>query len=142
MSQALARRHDYDRHQEAELARWPGVSWRREQRAKHYALILTFNGVSRFVTYPCTPGDGARGALNHIRDLRHALQALGARRRPEPKPGPDRRRRHHRVEPWSWRLPERGPPTRLSRDPFEALAQLRAAAWSRAAAMLQGGCPE
>jgi hypothetical protein len=119
MSLASPKRHDYDDRQDAELSRWPGVTWSRQIRGKHYAIVLTYGGVSRFVTYPCTPGDTVRGALNHIHDLRLVLTALGAERSVEVKSLAPRRHRN-RTETVSF-----GPVEHISggpmRDPWEAL---------------------
>jgi hypothetical protein len=85
VSVAVCKRTTYDDAVDAELARWPGVAWTREVRGKHYALVLTFNGVSRFVVYPCSPGDSRRGALNHLTDVKAACLGLGANRLAVPK---------------------------------------------------------
>lgn len=121
MSAAKPKRTVYDDPTDAELARWPGVTWARQVRGKHYALILTFNGVSRFVTYPGTPGDSTRGVLNHLADVRAALRYLGATRTPEPRAASPRRARNRTDAPV--RITERatgGP----KRDPWEALRTL------------------
>lgn len=60
-----------------------GVTADRGRRAHHRTLILRFAGRSRFVTYPDTPSDH-RGHLNHVRDIRNALRALGAERSTKP----------------------------------------------------------
>lgn len=126
MSAPAVRRHCYDEAVEAELAHWPGVTVRREHRGKHLALILTFNGVSRFVTYPTSPGDVLRGPKNHVSNVRQALRGLGAKRDTEPKSVRPSRRRKVRVEaraklvrtePLTGRGPER--------DPFAVLASLK-----------------
>src|SRR5690606_17680836 len=110
----------------AELANWPGVTWRREHRGKHLALVLAFDGVSRFVIYPTSPGDTYRGSLNHLRDVRAALSALGAKRVQPAKA--NRPRRRPVTRPLHHEAPLAGgvqSSSRLGRDPFAALASLR-----------------
>ena len=125
MSAPSVKRHDFDNHQEAELARWPGVTWTRTVRAKHYALVLTFGGVSRFVIYPTSPSDAYRGALNHVRDIRHTLTAMGATRTQErAASGPRRVRRYHDTPTGPIALSAQKS-TRLGQDPFAVLAGLR-----------------
>ena len=128
MSTAVVRRTILDDPAERELARWPGVTWRREIRSKHYALVVTFDGRSRTVVYSCSPGDSYRGALNHITNLRAELRALGATRLADPKRQAPRR---HRARPdrevtrYTWEVPDpdKGP----LRDPFAVLATLNIA---------------
>lgn len=121
MSQAVCKRHVYDEQQEAELARWPGVTWGREVRGKHYALVLTFDGASRFVVYPSSPGDVMRGGLNHLTDARVALRAIGAVRTSQKRQGPKVARRRTRVEE-SFRLARLEPITGgPERDPWAEL---------------------
>lgn len=122
MSAIAVKRHAYDAAQEAELARWPGVEWSRQLRSKHYALVLTFGGVSRFVIYPSSPGDTNRGTLNHLTDVRAELRALGAIRTAEPRTAKPRRQRN-RTEVIRFDRGETatgGP----NRDPWEALRGL------------------
>lgn len=129
MSAPSPKRHAFNDHQEAELARWPGVTWRREVRSKHYALVLTFGGVSRFVIYPTSPGDTMRGGMNHVRDIRAALTALGATRLEVIRSAAPQRRRN-RTEARETFEPA---VTRLSHDPFAALANFkpRLRGWAR-----------
>ena len=98
MSRALPRRTDHDDATDAELARWPGVTWSRALRSKHYALVLEFRGVSRFVTYSGTPSDGGHGLQNHLRDVRKVCAEIGAKRTPEPRAKSPPRQRN-RTEP-------------------------------------------
>jgi hypothetical protein len=67
---------------EAELERYPGVSWHLEtrDRSKHKRIVLEFNGQSRFVVIPNSPGC-ARGLRNKIGDIRRELNRMGATRR-------------------------------------------------------------
>lgn len=125
MSQAAFQRHPYDAAQRAELARWPGVTATHEVRGKHLAVVLSFDGRSRFVIYPTTPGDTARGADMHVRDLRRELSAIGATRSEVIKAIQRRRRQPPRhARPPTIHL---GPfsETRLSHDPFAALASIK-----------------
>jgi hypothetical protein len=126
----VSARNDYEDLQDAELARWPGISWTRETRSKHNAIVLTFNGLSRFVTYPCTPGDTIRGGLNHVRDLRHAAYEIGARRLKEERSAQPRRKRNRTEAKGFGLLPCI---TRLSHDPFAKLAdyQCQPKGWAR-----------
>lgn len=115
--------HPYEAGQDAELERWPGVTWSREIKGKHYALVVTFGGVSRFVIYPSTPGDKVRGLLNHLRDVRAELSALGAVRRVPIKAIRPHRERN-RTEPRRIEFTDRcqgGP----KRDPWAALATIQ-----------------
>lgn len=123
MSQPALKRHPYEDAQRAELARWPGVVASHEIRGKHFALVLRFGEVSRFVIYPSTPGDSGRGALNHVREIRHTLAGLGATRIETVKATAPRRRRQ-RMEIPTPRL-QSVSDTRLCQDPFSQLAQLR-----------------
>ena len=121
--------HAYHNDQDVELAQWPGVTWRREHRGKHLALVLEFDGVSRFVIYPTSPGDAYRGGLNHLRDIRAALTALGAKRARLQRAAERRRlssrpRRLSRCRParsgkaaWAAIPLPRSPPCGLSRKP-------------------------
>lgn len=127
MSEPL-RRSDHDDYAEAELKNWPGVTWERHHRSKHMALVLTFRGVSRFVTYPLTTSDRIRGPLNHVSTIRRVLREMGATRLEVVKPQARPRRRPAKVQ--------HDPPiqlgprekTRLDRNPFEALAGFQCAA--------------
>lgn len=141
MSAPAPKRHAYNDCQEAELARWPGVTWTREHRGKHYALVLTFRGLSRFVIYPTSPGDSYRGSLNHVRDIRGTLSAMGAtrlevvsRNRPTGKRSAPR----PVVEPVRLAAQDG---TRLGRNPFEALSgfKTRPRGWARIRAYFAGG---
>lgn len=69
----------FDKPTEAELAKWPGVTCRRERRSKHIALVLTFEGKSRTVVMSTTPGD-RKAVLSHIGVVRTMLAELGATR--------------------------------------------------------------
>lgn len=122
MSQPAVKRTFYDEPTEAELARWPAVTWSREVRGKHYALVLTYRGQSRFVTYPASPSN-KRGALNHIQNIRAELRGLGATRLEVVKTKTPHRQRN-RTEPSRVDLGEMvidGP----SRDPWSVLASIR-----------------
>lgn len=99
MSAPAAKRTCYDPITDAELERWPGVTWRRELRGKHQALVLTFGNVSRFVIYPTSPGDSIRGPKNHLANVRQALREMGAARTAEPKGRVARRHRPRVVAP-------------------------------------------
>lgn len=61
----------------AELALWPGVTFRLEPASKHDKIILTHQGREQFVTCQRTASDG-RGLRNTIADLRRTLKRLGA----------------------------------------------------------------
>jgi hypothetical protein len=123
MTKAVVKRTFYDDPADAELEQWPGVEAKRVVRGKHYALVLTFNGVSRFVIYPTSPGD-TRGALNHIQNIREVLREMGATRAVRRKSAAPKRKRNvveiatvRPLEPL-----DAGP----SRDPWEALKGVRA----------------
>lgn len=124
MSQPAIRAHSFHDAQEAELARWPGVTWVRRFRSKHFALVLTFDGVSRYVTYPTSPGDNVRGAMNHVRDIRAVLKALGAERESEHRSQAPKRQRNRTDHNEPIRIGAQDE-TRLGRDPFAALASLK-----------------
>lgn len=114
---------DYESSQTLELSRWPGVTHTRETRGKHRALVLTFNGKSRFVTYPTSPSDSRRGCLEHLKDIRSTLRDLGAERTPVAKSAGYKPTRN-KTEPKRIKLgePILGGP---NRDPWEQLkAQL------------------
>lgn len=123
MSRALPRRTDHDDATDAELARWPGVTWTRTLRGKHYALVLTFGGLSRFVTYSCTPSDGGHGLQNHLRDVRKVCAEIGARRTPEPKTKSPQRQRN-RTQPRLVANNDKATGGPL-RDPWAALSAIR-----------------
>lgn len=125
MSRATIRRTVYDEPTEAELRRWPGVTFTREVRGKHYALVLRFSGQQQRVVYPCTPGDSLRGPLNHLSDVRATLRKMGAERLPEPKSTAPVRRRNPPSKTATITPPvlDRDP----SRDPWQVLAALKIA---------------
>lgn len=120
-----SRNHPYHRAVEAELAMWPGITASHEIRGKHYAIVLAFGATSRFVVYPATPGDGIRGARNHIADIRSVLHDLGAIR-DVPKRTTAARPRKTRCDGQRrfWTPDCDQTPTRLSRDPWAKLAAL------------------
>ncbi|WP_300573540.1 hypothetical protein [Phenylobacterium sp.] len=123
MSQPVLRRTEHVDWADAELAMWPGVSWSREARSKHHALILTYRGQSRKVIYPCSSSDSFRGPQNHLRDIRNVLKALGAERQIIVKQHGVRRKRN-RTSPHRVVIADRatgGP----KRDPWEALKEMR-----------------
>lgn len=126
MSAPAVKRTCYDPPVEAELERWPGVAWRREVRGKHYALILSYAGISRFVIYPTSPGDTVRGPLNHLANVRQALRAMGAVRVEAAKAAPTDRRRRTRPADRPANLspsePQRG--ASPTRDPWAVLAEM------------------
>lgn len=126
MSAPAVKRTFYDQAVEAELAKWPGVSWRREVRSKHYALILTVGNVSRFVIYPASPSDSVRGAKNHLANVRQTLREMGAVREEEARASAERRRRARPAERpinLSPSEPQRG--ASPTRDPWAALAEIK-----------------
>jgi len=114
MSQPTVRRTIYDDAVEAELAQWPGVQYRRENRGKHNALVLQVGEVSRFVVYPTSPSDSRRGQQNHLGDVHRTM---------EPKAQAPRRARNI-TAPASIDLGER-PDRDPTRDPFVGLVALR-----------------
>lgn len=124
--------HPFEAAQEAELSRWPGVSWVREDRSKHRALVLSFADRSRFVTYPTSPSDAYRGPLNHVRDIRHTLAAMGAQRSQEARSERERTHRPRRTVNEPVRLSAQTS-TRLGLDPFAALAgfKIKPRGWAR-----------
>lgn len=118
MTTSKPKRTIYDDDVETELARWPGVTWRRAHRSKHLALILGFNGSERLVTYSGTPSDSRRGVLLHLADVKMALKDMGAVRTPQPRAAGPRRTRNRTTAPM--RIEDRclgGP----KRDPWAAL---------------------
>lgn len=115
-------RHPYDSAQDRELARWLGVTWTREIGAKHFRIVLNFRGQSRFCTYPSSPSDGRRGALNHVQNIRQTLKELGAERS-APAPSSGVRRTRNTTLPKRFSLGER-PVKSPSRDPWQALRSL------------------
>jgi hypothetical protein len=70
----------YERAIREELAYWPGVEVSFGKRAKHRQAVLHYGGKTRFVVYPDSPSDGARGHLNCLSNLRAELRALEAAR--------------------------------------------------------------
>lgn len=123
MSRPAIKHTEHQDWADEELAMWPGVTWTRECRAKHYALVLTYRGQSRKVIYPGSSSDSFRGPQNHIRDIRNVLKALGAERQIIVKHASVRRKRN-RTEPRRVVIAERatgGP----KRDPWEALKDMR-----------------
>lgn len=93
MSQPRPKRTIFDDAVDAELERWPGVTWTRICRGKHPAVVVTFGSVSRAVGYSGTPSDSRRGLDKHLTDLRRALRDLGAVREREAKATTPRRTR-------------------------------------------------
>lgn len=128
MTAPAAKRTSYDQAVDAELERWPGVSWHREVRSKHYALVLTVGNLSRFVIYPASPSDSIRGAKNHLANVRQTLREMGAVRTEEVKVANERRRRARPVERTA--LPAPTAPLAGSsptRDPWAALSTIKVA---------------
>lgn len=126
MSEPL-RRSVHEDYADDELRRWPGVSWERRHRSKHMALVLTYQGVTRFVTYPLTTSDSARGPQNHVGDIRRTLREMGATRLEVVKGRGGQKRRPAKAkadEPI--RLDPREK-TRLDQNPFDALAGFQCA---------------
>lgn len=126
----VSMRHPYDDAVTAELERWPGVTASRVCRSKHYALNLMYDGRTRFVIYPNSPGDTVRGVRNHLRDVRAALREIGARRDTEPKAARVvRRRRAPPAAPAAKPLVRTEVETGASpeRDPFAVLSALKIA---------------
>ena len=76
-----SRHRDLCRAQEAEIARWPGVTFRREHGGKHPRIIVAFKGRERFTPYSSTPGD-YKGNLPRLTALRATIAFLGAVRTP------------------------------------------------------------
>jgi hypothetical protein len=112
------RRSEYDLATERELIMWPGVTCRQDRRSKHCALILTFRGEERMMTYPAT-GSDVRGPRNHVRDMRAILRGMGAYRVERTKSTAPRRGRN-RTTPNRLQTIEHasgGP----RRDPWEPL---------------------
>lgn len=120
MSAAVAKRTSADDAVDLELAKWPGVTWSRSVRGKHYQLVLTYRGNSRFVIYAATPSDGVHGLQNHLTDVRAELRALGAQKTPTVKATTQRRKRNV-TEPSRLTLVKRKP-AKLERDPWAALS--------------------
>lgn len=86
-------RDAYTNAAERELEHWPDVSCRFDVTGKHRRAILSFSGRERFVIFPTSPSDTARGHLHFITDLKVELRALGARR-VERTPSTERRTRN------------------------------------------------
>lgn len=119
MTAPVAKRTDQDEPMERELENWPGVSWKRSIRGKHYALVLTFNGATRFVTYSSTPGDRA-SRFNAVRDLRSTLRDLGAVRKAPAKSASPRRTRARAKRPTAQIIP-----MTVKADPWVKLERLK-----------------
>lgn len=73
------RQRDLQRAQEAEIARWPGVTFHREMGGKHPRIVLAFKGRTRIHGHAGSSGD-YRGDRNSIAQLRAAIAFLGATR--------------------------------------------------------------
>jgi hypothetical protein len=121
---AVLKRSDYDDAVELELSRWPGVTFHREVRGKHYALVLAYRGATRFVIYPASPSDSRRGALNHLANVRAELRALGAQRLATTKVE-DRRKRKPQPTATVYEFERANPGEGPLRDPFAVLADMR-----------------
>ena len=90
----MTKLHDaYTQAAEREIEHWPGAELRFEKSSKHRRAIVTFKDRERFIVFPTSPSDGARGHLNFLTDLRVELRALGARR-VERTPSTERRTRN------------------------------------------------
>lgn len=74
-----AKPHPWEGLTARELRQWPGVAATWERRAKHRALILTFDGRKRTVIVSNTPGDG-NAHHAHVSTVRSELANLGAKR--------------------------------------------------------------
>lgn len=115
----------YERAIREEIAYWPGVQVQFGRRSKHRQVIIHNDGETRFVVYPDSPSDGARGHLNCISDLRkqlYALQAVRLEKRPKKRKRAHRAIGHHMPRKPLWaRNAELAP---VKPNPFEALAAL------------------
>lgn len=90
----MTKLHDaYTQAAEREIEHWPGAELRFEKSSKHRRAIVTFKDRERFIVFPTSPSDGARGHLNFLTDFRVELRALGARR-VERTPSTERRKRN------------------------------------------------
>jgi hypothetical protein len=122
----VTKHHPYLKPANAELARWPGVSYSRRRRSKHMALVLAFGGAERFVVYPLSPSDGAHGLKNHLADVRAELAGMGAVRETKGRLRVDLPRSAQRSIARPVVRPKPLPKvviveTALSRDPWAAL---------------------
>lgn len=114
----MTARHPYILPARRELNQWPGVTAKHLPRAKHRALMITYNNRTRMIIYPTSPSDGVRGVKNHIGEIRAACVALGARKTARRKATRVRRAKVAAVAPEAVIVPTE---TRLSRDPWAAL---------------------
>ena len=74
----MKRTHPYDAVADAEIAKHPTAQIvRRETNGQGCVLWLRVGDATRPVFYPKTPSD-RKGPLNHVRDIRRVLRALGA----------------------------------------------------------------
>lgn len=126
MTSAL-KRTSFDDPVEAELSRWPGVTYWREVRSKHYALYLSYRDATRFVIYAATPGDNRRGALNHIANVRAELRAMGATRLAPTRAEVRRKRQSSRTTATVYEFERANPDEGPLRDPFAVLASFQPA---------------
>jgi hypothetical protein len=124
---AALKRTPFDDSVEVELSRWPGVTFHREQRGKHYALVLSYRGASRFVIYASTPGDTRRGALNHLTNVRAELRAMGATRLAPTKAEGRPKRQTSRTTATVYEFDRANPDEGPLRDPFAVLASFKPA---------------
>jgi len=69
---------NYNQAVEREVKFWPGVQANFSHRSKHSQVTFEFNGASRFVVLPSSPGDNYRGVRNKVCEVRRTLRHLGA----------------------------------------------------------------
>lgn len=110
---------EYEQWSLDEVGQWPGASVTFEKRSKHRAAILSYQGKTRFVVYPDSPGDSRRGVHNHVAEVRQALTQLGASRTKTVRKAEARRRqRNEGAALRQIKVGERAP---VRPDPWEAL---------------------
>jgi hypothetical protein len=115
----------YERAIREEIAYWPGVQVEFGKRSKHRQALIHYGGKTRFVIYPDSPSDGARGHLNCLANLRTELRALEAKRLER---RPKKRKRAHKVighrmpRPPVWA--RQGEAAPVKGDPWTALEAL------------------
>jgi hypothetical protein len=77
---------------ERELAYYPGVQMKAQNRGKHRRLLFERGGESRFLTVPITASDW-RAPKNAVRDFHKTMRELGALRIGPPQSQPIKKRR-------------------------------------------------
>lgn len=126
---------EYETWTRNEVALWSGASVTFGKRAKHREAVISYKGESRFVIFPDSPSDSARGVRNHIACVRRELLRLGAVRAVRRESAALKRPRRGGGYRREVRV---GDPAPVIPDPWRALRPLQGGVQPRSSRALSG----